>query len=188
MARAAAEADPVEARFHRRNLGEDQHDAALWPGQMWPSPGRCSAAWALENNNLHRRAALRRFNRPARHRWCRQWRTVPGLRRAGPVQQAAAAFVELFAAGAAVEPAVAVGGTGQGSAWKQVECQRRGCASAAPKQRSSRTLCTASSHSHHFRRTKGPVWPDQRRGASADGTVRHGLCAPPLARPRSPHQ
>ena len=31
---------------------------------MWRSPGRGCAAWALENNNLRRRTALRRPDRP----------------------------------------------------------------------------------------------------------------------------
>jgi hypothetical protein len=83
MARAAVEADPVEARFHRRNLGKDQHDTALWSGQMRPSPGRCRAAWALENHNLRRCIALRQLDRAAGHRWRDQRRTLPGLRRAG---------------------------------------------------------------------------------------------------------
>src|SRR4051812_46158720 len=37
------------------------------------------AAWALEDDNFRRRAALRRLDLPARHRRCDQWRAVPRL-------------------------------------------------------------------------------------------------------------
>ena len=83
LARPAAGAEPGAPGLHRRNLGDDQHDAALWPRAARAAAGRRRAARPLEDHDLPRRAAPRRPDRTLRLRRRDQRRTLPRLGRAG---------------------------------------------------------------------------------------------------------
>ena len=80
----ATRTGPEAPGLPRRDLGQDKHDAALWPQPARHSLGRYGAVWALENDDVPGRVAARRDRRAAGARWSDQWRGVPGLDRAVP--------------------------------------------------------------------------------------------------------
>jgi len=57
MARSNVWASAGTFRFHRRDLGDDEHDAAIRTSPARTALGGRGAAWTLEDDDLHRRFA-----------------------------------------------------------------------------------------------------------------------------------
>ena len=57
LGRSAKEPRPVPAGVHRRDLGLDQHGAALWPLREEQASHRACAVWPLEDHDIDRRLA-----------------------------------------------------------------------------------------------------------------------------------
>src|SRR5215213_7937589 len=64
-------------------MGHDQHGPPLRTSAPGPAPAGWRASWALENDDLRRRAAAHGSRRPIRARWPDQPRCLRGLRREG---------------------------------------------------------------------------------------------------------
>jgi transposase len=79
---ASGEDRSEAACLHRRDLGQDQHDARPWPMPQRRTPHRQSALRAMANPHVPGGAALRRAHRALRHRRTDQWRELPRLCRA----------------------------------------------------------------------------------------------------------
>ena len=70
LAKAVPGPRPTATDLYRRNRGEHQDGAAVWPRPPRPAGCGCGSAWALENLDLCRRPACRRRCRADAARWC----------------------------------------------------------------------------------------------------------------------
>ena len=73
---------PVD--LHRRDVGENEHDASAWSGTSWRTSDRQGPAWTLEHNNSHRSAGHRWHPMLNGRRWRHQRRCLRGVRAARP--------------------------------------------------------------------------------------------------------
>src|SRR3974377_1811881 len=78
--RAACSSPPG---LHRRDLGQNQHDAHPWPRSTWRAAGCQGSTWPLADADLPCCAAPRPYRRSLCDRWADQRRKLPGLCRAG---------------------------------------------------------------------------------------------------------
>ncbi len=92
--RCCREARAVEVRsrrhrrrpvhLHRRDVGENEHDASARSGTSWRTSDRQGPAWTLEHNNSHRSAGHRWHPMLNGRRWRHQRRCLRGVRAARP--------------------------------------------------------------------------------------------------------
>src|SRR3954452_786117 len=83
LAQAVPGPRPRAADLHRRDRGEHQDGAAVWPRPPRRAVCGCGAAWALEDLDLRRWPACRRRCRADAARWSDGSPCLPRLRPAG---------------------------------------------------------------------------------------------------------